>query len=611
MENSDFLQSWKDISRHLGQDVRTCQRWEKEHHLPVHRITNHSLRAKVFAYKSEIDAWLKEKSGSLRIKKETFFEKKWTSFAFASLFALLSIIFASLYFTQKKEPSSPFKNPSIAVSPVEMLNSTGYDQYMAEGMTGQIINSLVRWNQLQVIPLDVPDNKNSAQDTKIRARELEADYLFNSKMEKSEDKIRIHAELSRIKDDKSMWSEVLESDLPNLYSLQENICSRIHEKLNLTNNDSQFLLSFNGGEDVPYEAFDSYLKGRFLLNRINKEDDPPWKLYHKGKYYLNPSTRESNEIAIKLFSEAIEIDKNYAEAYIGLAQCHTSYANFGWDNDPGWLNAAEEQLEKAQAISPDLPDYFVTLIQVYLIKEVVHNKKELVHNKEIKTLVFELAEKGIEKYPLNAELNSITGYCYLYRFGRKGDEADFQKALEYKEKAFWLNTGAFYNFLFPRLLMLNKKFREARQYCEIAKHSAPPQMAEFVSGEIYYCMGDLDKSKIVFQQIEMPLEYRISAMLHLGMIATQKGEKEEARRIVEQILSLSHEEILGFNDYLRLSSLYMGIGEKESGYKYLKTFFEIDRVKKMRYVYQKFVDIDKNFDKVRGEEEFKKIISKE
>ncbi len=604
MENSDFLQSWKDISGYISQDVRTCQRWEKEHNLPVHRITNHSVRAKVFAYKSEIDEWLKEKSGSLRIKKESIFEKKWASFAFASLFALLSLIFASLYFAQKKAPSSPFKNPSIAVSPVEMLNSTGYDQYMAEGMTGQIINNLVRWNQLQVIPLDVPDKKNPGQDIKIRARELKADYLLNAKMEKSEDKVRVQAELSSIKDDKSVWSEALESDLPNLFTLPENICIKIHEKLKPSSNNLQSPLSFNGGEDIPYEAFDGYLKGRFLLNRINKENNPPWKLYHKGKYYLNLSTRESNEIAIKLFSEAIEIDKNYAEAYIGLAQCHTNYANFGWDYDPGWLNAAEEQLEKAQALSPDLPDYLVTLIQVYLMKE-------LVLNQEIKTSIFELAEKGIERYPLNADLNSITGYCYLYRFGRKGDEADFQKALEYKEKAFWLNTAAFYNFLFPRLLMLDKKFREARQYCEAAKRFAPPQMAEYVSGEIYYYTGDLDRSKLIFQQIEMPIEYRISALLHLGMISARKGEKEEAKRILEQILSLSHQEILEYDDYLKLSSLYMGIGQKESGYKYLKTFFEIDRSKKMRHLYQKLIDIDRNFDKVRDNEEFKKIISEE
>jgi TolB-like protein len=604
MDNNDLLQSWKDISRQLGQDVRTCQRWEKEHHLPVHRITNHSLRAKVFAYKSEIDAWLKEKSGSLKVKKETLFEKKWTSFAFASVFALLSLIFASLYFTQKKAPSSPFKNPSIAISPVEMLNSTGYDQYMAEGMTRQIINSLVRWNQLQVIPLDVPDNKNSAQDIRIRARELKADYLLNAKMEKSEDKVKIQTDLSRIKDNRSVWNEVLESDLPNLSSLNENICLKIHEKLNLTNNNSQSLLSFNGGEGIPYEAFDSYLKGSFLLNRINKENNPPWKLYHKGKYYLNLSTRESNEIAIKLFSEAIEIDKNYAEAYIGLAQCHTNYANFGWDNDPGWLNAAEEQLKKARSISPDLPDYYATLIQVYLMKEIILNQ-------EIKTSVFELAEKAIEKYPLNGDLNSITGYCYLYRFGRKGDEADFQKAVEYKEKAFWLNTTAIYNILLPKLLMLDKKFNEARQFCEAVKPFTPPQMAEFVLGEIYYYSGDLDRSKVIFQQIEMPTEYRIGSLLHLGMIAAQKGEKEEARRTVEQIFSLSQQEILENDDYLRLSSLYMGVGEKESGYKYLKTFFEIDRSKKMRHLYLKLIDIDKNFDKVRDDEEFKKIMSKE
>jgi len=51
------LDTWKDIAQHLGHDVSTVRRWEKERGLPVHRLPGAS-RSAVFAYAEEIDAWI-------------------------------------------------------------------------------------------------------------------------------------------------------------------------------------------------------------------------------------------------------------------------------------------------------------------------------------------------------------------------------------------------------------------------------------------------------------------------------------------------------------------------------------------------------------------------
>lgn len=53
------LDGWKDIADYLGRDIRTCQRWALKLGLPVHRIDSESSRAKVFAFQSEIEEWLK------------------------------------------------------------------------------------------------------------------------------------------------------------------------------------------------------------------------------------------------------------------------------------------------------------------------------------------------------------------------------------------------------------------------------------------------------------------------------------------------------------------------------------------------------------------------
>jgi hypothetical protein len=59
-KNSDLLSSWKEIAAYLGVDERTCNRWEKNLGLPVHRLEG-SSRSRVFAYKEEIDRWRKER----------------------------------------------------------------------------------------------------------------------------------------------------------------------------------------------------------------------------------------------------------------------------------------------------------------------------------------------------------------------------------------------------------------------------------------------------------------------------------------------------------------------------------------------------------------------
>jgi tetratricopeptide (TPR) repeat protein len=60
MDEEQFLESWKEISSFLGRDVRTCMRWERDLGLPIHRLDG-SPRARVFAFKDELSAWLDRK----------------------------------------------------------------------------------------------------------------------------------------------------------------------------------------------------------------------------------------------------------------------------------------------------------------------------------------------------------------------------------------------------------------------------------------------------------------------------------------------------------------------------------------------------------------------
>ena len=62
LNGEDLLEGWKAIADHLDKTERTVQRWEKSKALPIRRLRARSAdeQGRVFAYKSELDAWWQE-----------------------------------------------------------------------------------------------------------------------------------------------------------------------------------------------------------------------------------------------------------------------------------------------------------------------------------------------------------------------------------------------------------------------------------------------------------------------------------------------------------------------------------------------------------------------
>lgn len=596
VKNGELLDSWKAIASYLDRDIRTCSRWEKKLGLPVHRIDDNSSRSKVFAYRSEIDRWLKEKAGYKELQKKSFLKNKWVIAGLISVSAVILVVVSLSVFFNWSPFSSSAGTVSLAVLPFENHNASEYDEYIADGITHELTDSLTRQSTLKVIPA-YPGSGKSSADFKQIGEELGADYVLSGKITKAENNIKITAQLARTKDSKTMWDSEYDGKLEDIFSIQENIRRKINETLNTKPNSKAASLY---GKTRDLGAYDSYLKGSYILSRSENSSDP-WKLYHQGKYYSGKFTQESNELALNLFNQAIEMDSSFALAYIGLAQCYSHYVNFNWYNDIKWLEKAENLLDKAQSISPDLPEYYCTLTEVYILKELCFNENTI-------TAAFDIASEGIVKYPNHAQLNSILGYCYYMKFGQEGKESDFKKALEYKERSFWLNPYSLSNIVYAELLMLNKEFYKAIHVCDIVKKHDPSLLAKFRLGEIYYYLGDLEKSEAIFQQFDnSPLNLKIDSLLQLGMISSRKRDKKEALGLIDEISRISTEEYI-VDSYLNLASIYMGIDMKGPGYEYLYDFFSNPLNEKFHFINLKYIDIDRNFDKVREEKKFQKIL---
>jgi len=601
MKRKEILHSWKEISAYLDRDIRTCHRWEDELGLPIYRINENSPKSKVFAYTKEIDEWLRERANNHQDETRPAIWKNRgviTGLALGSL--VLCVVFAWLYFFKTPSVSS-LSELTLSVLPFKNLDSSEYNEYFSEGITNEIESCLIRLNKIRVIPGSGDDpNQYSTQNMEMFGQELKPDYLVMGELRQDKDKILLSISLIRTEDNKNLWNGSYESDQDEILNITQSISQKIHEQLDIKMDDAQFAQS-NSGSTSDFSAYDTYAKGNFIMNRIAKQDDDPWMLYHQGEYLVGRWTPESNELAISLFRQAIAIDNNYVLAYIGLAQCYANYVNLGWDSDIEWLNTAEALLEKAQEISPGLPEYYTALIKIHMLRDACLNNS-------MSQVVFSLAKEAIAKYPNHPQLNAITGYCYLKKFGEGGKEEDFEKALDYNERSFWLNPSSLSNIKYAELLMLKKEFYKAIEVCHLLENSDPSLFSKFMLGEIYYYLGDLDKSKEIFQLFDVPLNFKIHSLYYLAMIEAQKGETEEAERIVREIEIMRPAEYKDYQVQLERASIFFGMGDERLGYQYLESLFNDGKTQKDKFVYVMFTEIDRNFDKYRNEERFQNLI---
>lgn len=148
----EILQAWKEISSYLRQSIKTCRRWELEIGMPIHRHED-SPKARVYAYKDELDQWEKDIQKS---KKEILIKKKRVRIKFilavSVLIAIISILL--FHFNRKENTFSTPGIPSLAVMYFE--NHTGdksLDSW-TKALPHSLIHSLMQLKSVRVVSAD-------------------------------------------------------------------------------------------------------------------------------------------------------------------------------------------------------------------------------------------------------------------------------------------------------------------------------------------------------------------------------------------------------------------------------------------------------------------------
>jgi adenylate cyclase len=247
------------------------------------------------------------------------------------------------FFSSIRTPQSSLRNqealslpdkPSIVVLPFDNLSDDPQQDYFSNGITEDITTDLSKIASLFVI------SRNSASIYKGKAvkvqdisRELGVRYVLEGSVRRSDNQVRITAQLIDAIQGQHLWSERYDRPLQDIFAVQDEIRQQIvfALKVKLTPEEQA---RFKTAPTNNLEAYDYYLRGFQLA----------WR-----------TTKETNIQARQMFEKAIELDPQYAGAYGGLGFTYFMEWFSQWSADPQNLARAEEMLQKATVLDESLP----------------------------------------------------------------------------------------------------------------------------------------------------------------------------------------------------------------------------------------------------------------
>jgi tetratricopeptide (TPR) repeat protein/TolB-like protein len=365
MSAREVLQSWKEISSYLGRDVRTCRRWEEHIGLPVHRL-NGSPKARVMAYKDEIDRWLEiklhereiEKSAvppapaaparfldvlrALRLPPSLQFLRRW--YVAAALMGALVIGVLALRTIEHGGP--PFvpsgSRPTLAVLPV--VNGTGDDglNYLRESIPDHVIRDLQQSAEhLKVYSFDVvadavrklglePGAPLTPADLAAVGAKAGAGWLLVTHLGRSGSKLRIDYQLLEAKAAGPLLTDHIPGTEAEMPVLEDRLADGVRRAFDVptATGPAAFLA-------CSVQATRFYESARAI----------------ERKYTLSLAPADLEKI-IGLFGQAREADPGCALAYLGLGDAYQ--LRFVYEGrDPEALRLMNENYRRAYEISPD------------------------------------------------------------------------------------------------------------------------------------------------------------------------------------------------------------------------------------------------------------------
>jgi TolB-like protein/class 3 adenylate cyclase len=499
--------------------------------------------------KTEPDPMVLQKLRSRRRRKR---QRLAVFFAMALSILVLSVAY---FFRSSPEPEVQLEKPenSIAVLAFENMSGDPDKEYFSDGISEEILNSLVQVPGLKVAGRTSAFSfKGTNKDIQAIGDALNVEMVLEGSIRKSNDRIRITAQLINVKDGFHMWSETYDRDLKDVFRIQEEIANEIAQRLKLElgqdTNATQVVRNM--------EAYDLMLKGIYFFNKDFEGAEKALDYFKQtvtvdstyaeayawlGDTYINQAvygfmpSAEAYSLARVAALESIRLNADEPRAHRVLAYVHL---NYDWD----WEGALREY-KRAVELGLQTPDHFITLYDIFINQN---------YERSIKA-----SEKILHRDPFHIQSHWHVGLSYF--FARHFEEA----------------VAAF-----DRALELDTNYSEGHRWKAMA-------------------LAELERYEEAMISIEQALEITDNqgpANLDKLMILLQTGDEETVLSVLK-----SWEETDAYIDPIAPAMLYAQLGKADDAVRWLEQAY---RERSFQLVSLKFYWV---WDPIREHEKFREI----
>jgi serine/threonine protein kinase/tetratricopeptide (TPR) repeat protein len=459
----------------------------------------------------------------------------WPHFVWVGVLAVLLLLFGFNVGNLRDrvfDGTSQARIESIAVLPFANLGNDPKTEYLSDGITESLINSLSQLPNLAVMSRNtVFRYKGQATDPQKVGHDLHVRAILTGRLIQTGDELLISVNLEDVENSRQLWGEQYNRKLSNLVSVQQEIAGDIYGRLRPR----------LAGEE------------KKLLAKRPTENVEAYQLYLQGLFYWNKWTQADFKKAADYFTQAVQKDPRYALSYAGLAD---TYSLLG---DAGYLPPSEAW-PKAKAAAMQALDIDDALAEA-------HTSLGLVREH------FEWDWAGAEqefKRAIELNPNSATAHhwygAYLANMGRSDEGLrETKKAQELDPLSLIINTSLGWQLYVAR--HNDQAAEQLRKVLDIDAKFAP---ARRMLEEVYAQMG---KQKEAVAEREKILS--LSGSPELAASIEEDFSKTGYKGVLQSWLDgLTEISKHGYVSSYSIAQAYMRMGEKQKAFGWLEKAYE-------------------------------------
>ncbi|MEK6571970.1 MAG: protein kinase [Bacteroidota bacterium] len=423
---------------------------------------------------------------------------------------------------------------SLAVLPFTNVSGDPNTEYLSDGITESLINSLSQLPKMRVTArTTVFRYKGRDVDPEMIGSDLNVRALLTGRVIQRGTTLNIQAELVSVADGSQLWGEQYNRMVSDIFLVQEEIAKQISEKL-------QIKLT---------------VEEKSRLTKRHTESTEAYQLYLKGRYFWNKRTAEGFNKAIVHFEQALAEDPKYALAYAGLADTYNLLGAYGLHPPEEAYPRAKTAATKALEIDDTLAEAHTSLASV----KVSYDWDWLGGEKEFK--------RAIELNPNYATAHHLYAIGCLNTLGRHAEAiVETKRALELDPFSIAINRNL------GDVLVLAKQYDQAieqiRKTMEMDPNFAP---THFSLGRAYERKGMYDEAIAEYKKA-ISLSRDGLSLAGLGIIYAAQGKRSEALNVIDELLTLSKQQYLSPHI---VAQVYTALGETDQAFEWLEKAYEV------------------------------------